>query len=147
MGVEDRKKDRAFLDNTNTGMAMTMDTTLVAFWVSKPAFEIKVVGRQVGQVVTDKKAWSKAGHDLGKVLSEWIEVLVESQGDVEERGLPLIRGIGGRVEGSGDLTYIFDISTNSLLSGVNLSQAAINTVCQPLEAFVNEAPFFASRFR
>lgn len=72
VGVQGQQQRRPFLDNTDARMFMSMNASLMAFGLPKPAFEIEIVLRQVRRIAADEQAWLEAGHDLGKVLFDGI---------------------------------------------------------------------------
>src|SRR5215831_5092753 len=59
MRIERRQQCGTFVDETHPSVAVAMHAALVAFGVSKPAFEVEVVLWELRVVTSHKQAWLK----------------------------------------------------------------------------------------
>jgi hypothetical protein len=78
VGVQGQQQRGPFLDNTDAGMLVSMDASLMALGLSKPAFEIEIVLRQGRRIAADEQAGLEAGHDLGEVLFDDIAAALKA---------------------------------------------------------------------
>jgi len=64
-----RRQDRrwALQNDSHADMTMAVDATLVAFGLSKPAFQIRIVEGKVRIVSRDKQPRCETAHDLDPV--------------------------------------------------------------------------------
>ena len=75
--VEGQEQRGTFLDDADSGVSVAVNTALVPFGLSKPAFQVEVVLWQVCLFPANKQPRSKAGHDMAKVLPSQIIALLE----------------------------------------------------------------------
>jgi hypothetical protein len=68
MRIERRQPRGAFVDEADPSVAVAMNAALVAFGVSKPAFEVEVVLWEVRVVTSYKQAWLKTRQHPTHVL-------------------------------------------------------------------------------
>jgi hypothetical protein len=72
VGVQGQQQRGAFLNNADARVLVPVNAALMAFGLSKPAFQIEIVLRQVRRLAADEQAGLEAGHDLGEVLLDGI---------------------------------------------------------------------------
>jgi len=70
--VECQQQRRAFLDDTNSGMTMTVNPTLMPFGLFKPALQIEIVLWEFCLCLSRKQPRRKARHDAAHGLADRI---------------------------------------------------------------------------
>jgi hypothetical protein len=138
---------RPFLDDANSGVAMTMNPTLVTLGQAKPSLKIEVVFEFFKRVLADEKAREEANHHLGHALANRVISLLEFLSQLFEFLLAIRAILRSRFEGRSDLLDILDVFSDFLLLGLDCVQTAVDAAGQPAELLLFEAPFFSSRFR
>src|SRR5271155_3915852 len=143
-GVDQR---RPFLNDANSGVAMTMDPTLVTLGQAKPSLKIEVIFEFLKLVLADEKAREEADHHLGHVLANRIISLLEFLTQLLEFLLAIRAILRSRFEGRSDLLDILDVFSDFRLLGLDCVQTSVDATGQPAELLLFEAPFFSSKFR
>jgi len=70
--VECQQQRRAFLDDADSGMTMTVNPALVPFGLFKPALQIEIVLGEFRRLMSHKQPRHKARHDAAHVLPDRI---------------------------------------------------------------------------
>jgi hypothetical protein len=147
MRIERRQQRGAFVDEADPSVAVAMNAALVAFRVSKPAFEVEVVLWEVRVVTSYKQAWLKTRQHPTHVLPPRIVTPLELLPQGLKLHVPVVaRAIGGIKRGL-DCPHVCHLVTYVLLGRLHTRQASINIAGQARELLVGTPPFCASRFR
>ena len=126
---------------------MAVNTALVSFGLSEPAFEVEVILRQVPVLPSHKQARRKAGHDVAHRLPDGIATLLKLC--LQDLKLRLTLGTRPtvRFQCRLDRPDILHVGANGFLCDVNGTQPPVDVSGQPRESVVSSPPFFASRLR
>jgi hypothetical protein len=147
MRIERRQQCGAFVDEANPSVAVAMHAALVAFGVSKPAFEVEVVLGEIRVVTSHKQAWLKTRQHPPHVLPPRIVTPLELFPHDLKLHVPVVaRAIGG-IQCGLDCPDVCHLVTYGLLSRLHTCQASVNIAGQARELLVGMPPFCASRFR
>ena len=147
MRIERRQQCRAFVDEAHPSMAVAMHAALVAFGVSKPAFEVEVILWESRVVTSHKQAWLKTRQYSTHVLSPRIVTLLELLPQGLKVHMPVVaRAIGG-IKCGLDCPHVCHLVMYVLLGHLHTRQASVNIAGQARELLVGTPPFCASRFR
>jgi hypothetical protein len=96
MRIERRQQCGAFVDEAHPRVAVAMNAALVAFGVSKPAFEVEVVLWEIRVVTSHKQAWLKTRQHPPHVLPPRIVTPLEALPQGLKLHVPVVaRAIGG----------------------------------------------------
>ena len=145
--VEGRDERRALLDNPDAGMGVTMDTALVAFGVSEPAFEVEVVVGDLGIVGAGEESRREAFHHAGHEQSVRTCVTAKLAYQCVELRSALGRRIRLGVQDRIDPPEILDAFAHLALQVLYLVKAAVDTRGEACDAGPLSPPFFASSVR
>jgi hypothetical protein len=128
-------------------VAVAVNTALVSFGLSEPAFEVEVILRQVPVLPSHKQARRKAGHDVAHRLPDGIATLLKLC--LQDLKLRLTLGTRTTVRFQCRLERpdILHVGANGFLCGVDGTQPPVAVSGQPRESVVSSPPFFASRLR
>lgn len=97
------------LDDSDPGVAMTVNSPLVALGQAEPPLEIKIVLDLFELPLTHKKAGQEADHQRGHVLANRILIPLESVDQLLELRPAIPATSASRVEGRGHLVDVLDI--------------------------------------
>jgi hypothetical protein len=125
MSVKRRRKGRSLLHEPYPGMASAVDSSLVAFGLAEPPFQVQVVLGHVGER-TDKQPSHEAGHQFGHVLAERTRQFGESPSEFLKLAATLFGGTLGRVERVSDGLDLLDLTPQFLLVLVDGMQPALD---------------------
>ena len=128
-------------------MAVAVNTALVSFGLSEPAFEVEVILWQVPVLPSHKQSRRKAGHDVAHRLPEGITTLLQLCLQELKLRLPLRTRTTVRFERRLDRPDLLHMGANGFLCGVDGTQPPVDVAGQPRESVVSRPPFFASRLR
>jgi hypothetical protein len=145
--VERQDQRWAFQNDSHPRMTMAMDATLVAFGLSKPAFQIQIVEGKVRIVSCDKQPRRETAHDLGHVPTDRIVLVGQGCLQCLERGFSLRGWAGGGIKRGGYLPDHLDVSADLFLRRANLPDAPVDASGQTPYMLLDAPPFWASRFR
>lgn len=145
MGIKDGDESWSFLNDANSGVAVAVDMSFVAFGNAEESLKIEIVVGQVRLVAADKQAGEKAGHHLSHVLPDWIVAGLK----LVPQGFKTYLALWGRasdgIESRVHLGHVSYLLANELLSFFDGGQAVVDAVGQSLELIVSRAPFFSSK--
>ena len=147
MRIERRQQCGAFVDEANPRVAVAMNAALVAFGVSKPAFEVEVVLGEIRVVTSHKQAWLKTRQHPTHVLPPRIVTPLEVLPQGLKLHVPVVARAIGRIKRGLDCPDVCHLVTYVLLGCLHTGQASINIAGQTRELLVGMPPFCASRFR
>src|SRR5215510_4854518 len=147
MRIERRQQCRAFVDEAHPSVAVAMNAALVAFGVSKPAFEVEVVLWEVHVVTSHKQAWLKTRQHPTYVLPPWIVTPLELLPQGLKLHVSVVARAIGRIKRGLDRPHVCHLVTYVLLGHLHTRQASVNIAGQARELLVSTPPFCASRFR
>ena len=97
------------MDNANPRVAMTVNSSLMAFGQAEPSFKIEIVLDLLELARADKKAGQEADHQRGHVPVNWILLPLESIDQLLELLLAILATLPSRFEGRGDLLDVLDV--------------------------------------
>jgi hypothetical protein len=100
---------RPVLDDSHPRVAMTVNSSFMAFGQAEPALKIEIVLDLLELPRADKKAGQEAGHQLGHVLVNWILIALESIDQLLELLLAILATLPSRFEGRGDFLDVLDV--------------------------------------
>ena len=100
---------RPVLDDSHPRVAMTMDSSFMAFGQAEPTFKIEIVLDLLELSRADKKAGQEADHQRGHVPVNWILIPLESIDQPLELLLASLATLPSRFEGRGYLLDLFDV--------------------------------------
>jgi hypothetical protein len=112
-------------------MMMSVNTTFMAFRITKPSFQIKVVCGQIKIVTADKQTGGKTAHRLGHMAAYRMVVLFERLLKGPKGLFTLIDGAGRRIQCGGYLAHVFEVRFKLRLHPLDLFEAAIDASGQP----------------
>ena len=147
MRIERRQQCRAFVDEAHPRVAVAMNAALVAFGVSKPAFEVEVVLGEVRVATSHKQAWLKTCQHPTHVLPPRIVTPLELLPQGLKLHVPVVARASGGIKRGLDCPHVCHLVTYVLLGCLHTRQASVNIAGQTRELFVGTPPFCASRFR
>jgi hypothetical protein len=116
------------LDDANSGMAVTVNVSLVALGKTEEAFQFKVVVGQVRLLAADEQAGEKAGHDFAHVLPGRIGTGLKLVTQVFKTGLAFRSGAVAGIESRVNLRHIGYLLANDVLGFLDGGQAAVDAV-------------------
>ena len=128
-------------------MAVAVNTALVSFGLSEPAFEVEVILWQVPVLPSHKQSRRKAGHNVAHRLPDGIATLLKLCLQDLKLRLTLGTRTTVRFECRLDRPDILHVGANGFLCGVDGTQPPVDISGQPRESVVRSPPFFASRLR
>jgi hypothetical protein len=115
MRIERRQQCGAFVDEAHPSVTVAMNAALVALGVSKPAFEVEVVLREICVVTSHKQAGLKTRQHPTYVLPPWIVTPLEVLPQGLKLHVPVVaRAIGGIKRGL-DCPHVCHLVTDVLL--------------------------------
>jgi len=124
--IEGQEQRGAFLDEADPRVPVAVDTALVPFGLSEPAFQVEVILRQVRLIAPDKQPRGKARHHAAHVLADRIVACLA----LPLQDLKLLLTLGPRaplrLECRLDGLDILHIITNGLLDVVDCGQAPVD---------------------
>ena len=97
VSVKRWREGRPLLHEPYPRMASAVDSSLVAFGLTEPPFQVQVVLGHVGER-TDKQPSHEAGHEFGHVLAERTQLFGESPLEFFKLAATLFGGTLGRIE-------------------------------------------------
>jgi DNA-binding PucR family transcriptional regulator len=97
------------LDDSNSRVAMTVNSPLVAFWQAEPSLKIEIVLDLLELSRADKKAGQEAGHQRGHVLANRILSLLELIDQLLELLLAIRLTLPSGFESRGYLLDVLDV--------------------------------------
>jgi hypothetical protein len=147
MRIERCQQCGAFVDEADPRVAVAMHAALVAFGVSKPAFEVEVVLGEVRVVTSHKQAWLKTRQHPPHVLSPRIVTPLELLPQDLKLHVPVVARATGGIKRGLDCPHVCHLVTYVLLGCLHTRQASVNRAGQARELLVGTPPFGASRFR
>ncbi len=147
MRVHGRQESSTLLNNAHTGVAMPMDSALVALGQAEEAFQIQVVPRQVRVISADKQPRREGGHGLGHAALHRISAAAKSFSQGVESSAPCRAVSRGRIERGRYPAHSFDAPLHLRLLRFDLVQAASDGRTKPLQLLFCFAPFLAARLR
>ena len=124
-----------------------MNTALVSFGLSAPAFEVEVILWQVPVLPSHKQSRRKAGHDVAHRLPDGIATLLKLCLQDLKLRLTLGTRTTVRFECRLDRPDILHVGANGFLCGVDGVQPPVDVAGQPRESVVSSPPFFGARLR
>lgn len=127
MGVERQGQRGTFLNQSHSGVAMTVDSPFVSLGETEPTFQVKVVLRQV-DVAPRKQSGLKAGHHFGHLLVDRIRLGRESLFQICKLLFSVITTAGCRIQRVGDGLKIDNIFADGLLRLLDLTQSPIDAL-------------------
>jgi hypothetical protein len=142
--VEGRRERRPFLDDPHPGVRVAVDATLVPLGIPEPAFEIEVVGGELGIVRTDEEARCEALHHCGHGLSRRMSSASELLRQRIELHAALVGGARLGLEECVNSPHVLDALAHLALLVLHLVETAVYAGREALEAAPCGAPFFAS---
>ena len=145
--VQSMHHRRSFENDSNSRVAMTVDSSLVALRQAKPSFQIEIVSNLLKLTLADEKASEKAHHHLDYLLVNQVLLTLESIDQFFELLLPSRASFLPRFESCGYFRDVLDVASDRLLFGPNFVEAPVDTTGQATELLFREPPFFSSRFR
>lgn len=134
-------------DDTDPGVAMTMNATLMAFGQAKPAFELEVVSNVFKHAFAHEQARAEAVHDLRHLLVNRIRHVPELSPQAFEHLLPLGARLRFGSEGRGYRRDFLDVATQRFLFVPDGVQTAVDAARESAQLLFCEPPFFSSRLR
>ena len=147
MRIERRQQRGAFVDEADPSVAVAMNAALVAFRVSKPAFEVEVVLWEVRVVTSYKQAWLKTRQHPPHVLPPRIVTPLELRPQDLKLRVTLVARAPVGIKRGLDCPHVCHLVTYVLLGRLHTRQASINIAGQARELLVGTPPFCVSRFR
>src|SRR5262245_29800950 len=108
---------------------MAMNATLVPFGLSKPAFQLEVVSRQVCLFAAHKQPGSKAGHDTTHMLPDGIMARLELLLQDLKLCLTLRTRATVWVKCRLDRPHILDVGPHRFLGVMDRCQTSRNVAC------------------
>src|SRR4029434_8053978 len=111
MRIERRQQRGAFVDEANPSVAVAMNAALVAFWVSKPAFEVEVVLGESRVVTSHKQAWLKTRQDPSHVLPPRIVTPLELLPQGLKLPVPVVARATGGIKRGLDCPHVYHLVT------------------------------------
>jgi hypothetical protein len=111
-------------------MMMSVNTTFMAFRITKPSFQIKVVCGQIKIVTADKQTGGKTAHRLGHMLASRMVVLFQRLLKGSKGPFTLIDRAGRRIQCGCYLAHLFEVRLKLRLHRLDLFQAAIDASSQ-----------------
>ena len=136
-----------FVDEAHPRVAVAMNATLVAFRVSKPAFEVEVVQGEIRVVTSHKQAWLKTRQYPTHVLPSRIVTPLELLPQGLKLHMPVVARAIGEIKRGLDCPHVCHLMTYVILGCLHTRQASVNIAGQARELLVGTPPFCASRFR
>ncbi len=147
MRIQRVDQRRPFLNNPNPRVAVTMDSSLVAFGQAKPPLQVEIIFDSFHLGSPDKQPGEEADHHSDHVqvnrvclaleaIDQRLELLLATR-DIPRFG----------IEGRGDLLNLLDVLSDGLLLGSDMVQAAVDAVGQSAQLLFFESPFFSSKLR
>ena len=109
MRVQCEDQCRPVLDDSHSRVAMTVNSSLMAFGQAEPSFKIEIVLDFLELARADKKAGQKADHQHGHVLANRILIPLESIDQLLELLLAILATLPSRFEGRGYLRDVLDV--------------------------------------
>lgn len=147
VGVQGGNQRRAFHDDAHAGMAVAMDATLVPLGATEEPFQIQIVTGKIGHFFADEQAGDKSIHGLGHRLPHRLVRASKASLEGSKQGpTPLHRAVVG-VERGGHLAKVLHSLLHGLLLCLDVGNAPVDGVRQPLQPLLCRPPFFTSRFR
>lgn len=147
MRIERRQQCGAFVDEAHPSVAVAMNAALVAFGVSKPAFEVEVVLGESRVVPSHKQAWLKTRQYPTHVLPPRIITPLALLPQGLKLYVPVVARAMGGIKRGLDCPHVCHLVTYVLLGCLHTRQASVNIAGQARELLVGTPPFCASRFR
>lgn len=98
VGVEHGQQRRPAMDDSDSGVGVTVDVALVAFGETERPLQIQVVHGQVGLVAAREQAGAERGHRSGHVLVDRVRALAQTRAEREEPIQSLGTWAGRRVQ-------------------------------------------------
>jgi hypothetical protein len=106
-------------------MMMSVNTPFMAFRITKPSLQIKVVCGQIKIVTTDKQTGGETAHRLGHMLADRMAVLFQRLLKGPKDPFTLIDGAGRRIQCGCYLAHVFEVRLKLRLYRLDLFEAAI----------------------
>jgi len=125
---------------------MTVDPPLVSLGKAEPAFQIKIVRREI-RIASHEQAGLKAAHHFGHLLVDRIRLGDEPLFQFPKLLLPMSHIARFWLQRLGNGLDVGDIVAYGLLRFVDCFQTPIDALGQPRQLLLCAPPFFASRFR
>lgn len=147
VGVQGDDQRGAFHDDPHARMAVAMDAALVPLGAAKEPFQIQIVTGDIGHVFADEQAGDKSRHGLGHLPSYRLVRALEASLQRTKGGPPLFHAAAVRIERGRDLADVRDPLFHRLLLRLDVGEAPVDGVDQPLQFLLRRPPFFASRLR
>ena len=147
MGLEGQQQCRAFVDDADSRVSVAMNTAFVASGLSKPAFQLYVVPRQVRLLASDKQARSKVRHHVAHVVLDRVGTALELRLQRLKLCLSLRARAPGRVKGGLDGPYLRHLVAHLFLGSLHTAQPPVDVAGQTGESLMRRPPFWTSRFR
>ena len=143
MRIERRQQCGAFVDEAHPSVAVAMNAALVAFGVSKPAFEVEVVLGESRVVPSHKQAWLKTRQYPTHVLPPRIITPLALLPQGLKLYVPVVARAMGGIKRGLDCPHVCHLVTYVLLGCLHTRQASVNIAGQARESFMRPPPFCA----
>ena len=147
VGIEGVDYRRAFENQADPGVAMTVNPPLVTLGQAKPSLQIEIIPDRFIRLLADEEPGKEAEHHRGHTVADRILSRLESIDQRLECLLPLGDILRSRLQRRGHLRDHLDVFPDCLLLFFDFVQALLDASGQAAELLLREPPFFAPKFR
>ena len=147
MGVRRMHQRGPFLDHPDSGMAVTVDPTLVPLGHAELPLQVQVVLHRREVIPAGEQAGAEAAHQLGHVLMGRVAVTFQTTRDRIEVALACGGSPRRGVQRRGHLPDGRDLAPDRFLLAPDQVQTLVDARRQAAQLSLREPPFCAARFR
>lgn len=147
VGVQRQQQRRAFLHDSDSGMTVAVDPTLVALRLAEPTLQIEVVPRQARIVAPDEQPRLEAPHHRRHPPPDRVCFGSQASTQRREEGSTVIARAAGRIEGGGNLDDRLDVLLDRDLRLLDRVEPPVDEPGQAAQERLAAPPFFAPRTR
>ncbi len=147
VGIQGMHQRRAFQDDPDPRVAMTVDPPLVTLGQAEPTLQIQVVADLLERPRADEQPGKEAHHHRDHLLVDRVVGPLEAIDQAFEGRFPPGVAVLPDVEGRGDFLDVRDVAADRFLFGPDRVETPVDATGQAAELLLGEPPFCYSTFR